>query len=148
MKSHAPKVTNELCDKNLVTKMWVTINNNTLLIEWLSEFLKLAKIVMVSVLGSVEDKCTFSMFIFMKNKLHNRLGPNLDTIVQMFAQSFIHKKVSFIRMQSQHGKIGKCILVLPLERFDFFLSRCFYFHNMDKFGEDNYLFMNFTNIWV
>jgi hypothetical protein len=81
MKSQAPKVMNELCDKNLVSKMWVTINNNTLLTKWLSEFLKLAKIVMVSILGFVEDECTFSMLTFMKNKLHNRLEPNLDTMV-------------------------------------------------------------------
>jgi hypothetical protein len=66
MKSQALKVTSEPCDKNLVTKMWVTINNNTLLTEWLSEFLKLAKIVMVSILKYVEDECTFSMFAFMK----------------------------------------------------------------------------------
>lgn len=120
MKSPAPKVTNEPCDKNLVSKMWVTINNNILLTKWLSEFLKLAKIVMVPVLGCTEDKCTFSMLVFMKNKLYNRLGPNLDTIVRMFAQSFIHRKISFIRMQSQHGKIGKCKSVLPLQSFGFF----------------------------
>jgi hypothetical protein len=43
MKSHALKAMGEPFDKNLVTKMWVIINNNTLLTKWLSEFLKLAK---------------------------------------------------------------------------------------------------------
>jgi hypothetical protein len=38
--------------------------------------------------------------------------------------------------------------MLPLESFGFFLYLCFYFHNLDKFGEDNYLFMSFINIWV
>jgi hypothetical protein len=28
------------------------------------------------------------MFAFMKDKLRNRLGPHLDTIVPMFAQEF------------------------------------------------------------
>ncbi len=77
MKSHALKAMGEPFDKNLVTKMWVTINNNTLLTKQLSEFLKLAKIV----LKYVEDKCNFSLLAFMKDKLHNRLEPNLDTIV-------------------------------------------------------------------
>jgi hypothetical protein len=77
MKSHAPKAMGEPFDKNHVTKMWVIINNNTLLTKRLSEFLKLAKIV----LRYVEDECTFSMLAFMKDKLHNRLEPNLDTIV-------------------------------------------------------------------
>jgi hypothetical protein len=77
VKSHALKAMGEPFDKNLVTKMWVTINNNTLLTKQLSEFLKLAKIV----LKYVEDKCNFSLLAFMKDKLHNRLEPNLDTIV-------------------------------------------------------------------
>ncbi len=57
-------------------------------------------------------------------------------------------KTSFIKMQSQHGRIKKCGLVLPFERFSFFLSRCLYFHDLDKFGENTYLFMSFTDIWA
>jgi hypothetical protein len=57
-------------------------------------------------------------------------------------------KASFIKMQSQHGRIEKCALVLPFERFNFFLSRCLYFHDLEKFGEDTYLFMSFTDIWA
>jgi hypothetical protein len=68
--------------------MWVIININTLLTKWLNEFLKLAKIVVVSIFGSMENEHIFSMFVFMKNKLHNRLGPNLNIIFWMFAQEF------------------------------------------------------------
>jgi hypothetical protein len=94
MKSQAPKVMNELCDKNLVSKMWVTINNNTLLTKWLSEFLKLAKIVMVSILGSVEDECTFSMLTFMKNRLHNRLDNGSNVCTKFYTQeSFLYQDV-------------------------------------------------------
>ncbi len=50
--------------------------------------MKLAEIAMVSVLKSIEDERTSSTFAFMKDKLHNRLGPHLDTIVPMFAQEF------------------------------------------------------------
>jgi hypothetical protein len=69
MKSHAPKAMGDPFDKNLVTKMWVTINNNTLLTKWLSEFLKLVEIVVMLVLTFVEDECIFLMLAFMKNKL-------------------------------------------------------------------------------
>ncbi len=39
-------------------------------------------------LGYVKDEWTFSMLAFIKDKLHARLGPQLDTIVCMFAQEF------------------------------------------------------------
>jgi hypothetical protein len=47
MKMQAPKDMDESFDTNLMTKLWVTINNNALLTQWLSEYLKLAKIAMV-----------------------------------------------------------------------------------------------------
>jgi len=48
--------------------------------------MKLAKIMFLWMLGFVEDEWTFSMFAFMKDKMWNRLGLHLDTIVCMFAQ--------------------------------------------------------------
>ncbi len=56
--------------------------------QWLSEHLKLAKIVVVSMFGSIKDEWTFSTLAFIKDKLHNMLGLHLDTIVYMFAQEF------------------------------------------------------------
>ncbi len=43
---------------------------------------------MVLVLESIEDEQTFSILTFMKDKLRNKLGLHLDTIVRMFAQEF------------------------------------------------------------
>jgi hypothetical protein len=57
-----------------------------LLIEQLSEFLKLAKIVVLSIFGFVENECSFSTLAFMKDMLRHRLGLTLNMIVQMFAQ--------------------------------------------------------------
>jgi hypothetical protein len=54
----------------------------------LSGDLKLGEIVVVLVLGYVKDEWTFSMLAFTKDKLRNRLGPHLDTIICMFAQKF------------------------------------------------------------
>ncbi len=50
--------------------------------------------------------------------------------------------------QSQHGRIAKYESMLPLERFSIFQYMCFYFYNLDMFGENTYLFMSFTDIWV
>jgi hypothetical protein len=85
MKMKAPKAMAEPVDTNLVTKLWVTINTNALIIQWLNEYLKLVDITVVLVLGYVKDELTFSTLAFMKDKLHNKLGLHLDTIVHMFA---------------------------------------------------------------
>jgi hypothetical protein len=58
------------------------------MVQRLSEFMKVAKIAIIVVFGSVEDERTFSMLGFMKSKLHNRLGRHLDTTVKMFSQPF------------------------------------------------------------
>jgi len=42
----------------------------------------------VLVLEFIEDEQTFSILAFMKDKLRNKLGLHLDTIVHMFAQEF------------------------------------------------------------
>jgi hypothetical protein len=83
-KMKAPKPMAKPFDTNLVTKLWVTINTNALFIQRLNGYLKLVDITMVSMLEYVEDERTFSTPTFMKNKLHNKLGPYLDTIVCMF----------------------------------------------------------------
>jgi len=55
--------------------------------------------------GFVEDEHIFSMLAFMKDKLHNRLEPNLDTIVWMFAQEF-YTHESFPYQNANHKMEG------------------------------------------
>jgi hypothetical protein len=86
MKMQAPKVMAEPFDTNLMTKLWV--NDNALFIQRLSEYLKLAEIAVVLVLGFIKDERTFSMLTFMKDKLCNMLGLHWDTTIRMFAQEF------------------------------------------------------------
>jgi hypothetical protein len=40
-------------DINPMTKLWVTISNSALFTQWLSEYLKVAEIAMVSVFRSI-----------------------------------------------------------------------------------------------
>ncbi len=86
MKMHVPKAMVEPFDINPMTKLWVTINNNGLLTQQPSEYLKLVENVVVLVFKCVEDEQTFFTLAFMKDKLCNQLGPHLNTIVYMFAQ--------------------------------------------------------------
>jgi hypothetical protein len=58
--------------------MWLKIQSLPLLVLKLNEYLKVAKIVMVQVLGLIEDEKTFSNLAFMKNKLYNQLTPQFD----------------------------------------------------------------------
>jgi hypothetical protein len=71
-------------DVNPITKLWVKITNNSLLCNHLSEYTKLAKIIVVYVHGSMEDDCIFSTLAFKKDKWCNQLGPHLNMIVRMF----------------------------------------------------------------
>jgi hypothetical protein len=48
--------------------------------------LKLVEIVIVMVLGSVEDKRTFSIVNFMKSKFYNHLTTHLDLAIKMHLQ--------------------------------------------------------------
>ncbi len=45
-------------------------------------------IIIVMVLGNVEDERTFSTLTFMKSKLKNQLTTHLDLVVRMYAQDF------------------------------------------------------------
>ena len=59
-----------------------------LLLNKISEYIKLAQIAVTAVLGSCEDERTFSTLSFVKNKVTNRLQGNLDTCIWMFSQSW------------------------------------------------------------
>ena len=73
---------------NPLTRLWRRIEANSLLRHKLSEYLKIAELAVVTVLGSVEDERTFSTLSFMKNKLRNRLSTHLPLVVGMHAQDF------------------------------------------------------------
>jgi hypothetical protein len=59
------------------------------------EFFWLVELVIIMVLGSVEDEKTFFTLIFMKSKLRNWLTTHLKLVVKMYAQSFyLHSIIS------------------------------------------------------
>ncbi len=75
-------------DMNALIKMWRLVTMSCILVIIFPVYVKLAKLVMVQVVGSVEDERCFSIMAFMKSKLHNRLTTHLPLVVRMFAQWF------------------------------------------------------------
>jgi len=82
-------------DLNLMSKLWKKISNNVLSCAQLFEFMKLAGLDVVQIMGFVENERTFSTLTFMKIRLQNHLLKQdyeivclkiwiLDLVVQMF----------------------------------------------------------------
>jgi hypothetical protein len=88
MRAQASKVMKKPIDINPVMRLWRSIDANSYLRHALSEWLILAEIAMVIVLGSVQDQSTFSIVSFMKNRLRNRLSTNLGLVVGFKSQRF------------------------------------------------------------
>jgi len=75
-------------DLNLLSRLWKKLFSNALLCAHFNEFMKVAKLVVVQIMGSVEDEKTFSTFTFMKIRLRNKLCEHLGLVVCMYMQPF------------------------------------------------------------
>jgi hypothetical protein len=69
MMSNAQWAMDQPMDVNSVSKLWNKLFPNALLCAQLSKFMKMAKLVGVQIMGSVEDERTFSTLTLMKIKL-------------------------------------------------------------------------------
>jgi hypothetical protein len=85
MKSNSKGAMEEPWDRNPLTKLWQKVSQNSLMVQRLSKFIKVAEIAVIAILGSVKDEHTFSMLGFMKSELRNHLGSHLDTTMKMFS---------------------------------------------------------------
>ena len=88
MKSNAANAMRELVDQNPLTCIWRTISTSKVLSSSFPEYLKLAKVGLVQVIGSVEDERCFSALNFIKNKNCHCLTKNLELSMRIFAQKF------------------------------------------------------------
>ena len=81
---------------NPVTKLWHCLDANSALLMSFLEYIKLAQIVLIHLLGFVEDKRAFSLVTLLKNKVQNRLdGEHLGLVVGMYNQS-VYSLTSFL----------------------------------------------------
>jgi hypothetical protein len=70
---------------NPTTCMWKQVANSYILRLKMFKFFRLIELVIIMVLGNVEDERTFSTLIFMKSKLINQLTTHLDLVVKIYA---------------------------------------------------------------
>jgi hypothetical protein len=81
MKANATFAIEPLILLNPFIHLWKTFSTSKVLQSFLSKYFKLAKIVAVQVLKSVENKHTFSILSFMKLKKLNEYLPMVLTCI-------------------------------------------------------------------
>jgi hypothetical protein len=64
-------------DLNLIYRLWKKLSSNVFLCARLYEFMKEEKLVVVHVMGFMEDDSTFSTLTFMKTRLRKVVYVNI-----------------------------------------------------------------------
>ena len=73
-------------DCNLLTRLWKGLDATICLAHHFSEYMKLAEMAIVHVIGSIEDEHIFSSVSFIKSKVRNSLDKHLQCVVGMYSQ--------------------------------------------------------------
>jgi hypothetical protein len=71
MKNNVKLAMQKPFDINLLTKLWKTFSSSQIFEQKILEYIKLVKLVVVQMIGSVEDEWCFSTFTYMKTKLNH-----------------------------------------------------------------------------
>jgi hypothetical protein len=77
MMSNVQWAMNQSMDLNLVFRLWKKLSSNVLLCVRLSKLMKVAKLVVVQIMDSMEDESIFSTLTFMKTRLHKVVYVNI-----------------------------------------------------------------------
>lgn len=85
MKSNSRNAMLPPFDVNPLTKIWRVLDSNNNLMQSFGEFLKLAEMALVYLIGSVEDEWLFSSVGFLKSKLRNNLDEHIQVVVGMYS---------------------------------------------------------------
>jgi hypothetical protein len=88
MKENTSKMLRKPVTINPLTRLWQYLDANSHLRHSLSEYIIIAEIAIVMVMGSVQGERTFNMVSFMKSKLRNRLSKYLSMAVGFKSQKF------------------------------------------------------------
>jgi hypothetical protein len=75
-------------DFNPLIRLWKELITSQVVINCILKYIKLAEIVIVQVIGSMEDEHTFNTINLMRLKLRNRFTSHLDLVICMFSQHF------------------------------------------------------------
>lgn len=85
----------EFLDLNPLTKLWRLLDANYALVRHFGEYVKLAEIAIVYILGFVEDERCFLALSFVKDKLRNKLTDHLSFVVSMHRQQ-VYSLITFM----------------------------------------------------
>jgi hypothetical protein len=77
----------------LVTKVWQKIVAFAILNHWLLEYIKLAKINTIPMLGYIKNEQTFNIVSFMKNELRNKFNTHLSLCTRFNNQCFFTMQI-------------------------------------------------------
>ncbi len=88
MKNNAKLTMQKPFDLNSFTKLWRFLSSSWIFEHQILEYIKLIELVVVQVIGLVENEQCFPNLIFMKTKLRNQLTVNLELVIHMFSQKY------------------------------------------------------------
>jgi hypothetical protein len=125
-------------------------DNNGLLIQWLSEYIKLDEEVIILVLGSIEDKHIFPFLHSWRTNYTIGWGSIWTQLLAFLHEFFIHWEnlLGGYYNSKKSRCVDWCYHLRPHVYWIFVTCFCFCFHELDKRGDYVYFFMSFTNIWV
>ncbi len=64
-------------DLNPLSRLWKKLSNNALLSTYANEFMKVIKLVVIQIMGFVEDERTHLTLTLMKKRFQNRMCGHL-----------------------------------------------------------------------
>jgi hypothetical protein len=88
---------------NPLTRIWRLLDGNLTLNKCFPEFIKLAEIAMIHVLGSVEDERTFSSLNFLKDRLWNRLDMHSRSLLACMVNKYTKWKIFHMMLVLSNG---------------------------------------------
>jgi hypothetical protein len=95
---------------NPTARLWQKVSMPTIFNHKLFEYMKLAKIAIIQVLSSIEDKCTFQKNCFTNNKLWNRLKIHLDPCNKFYNQRDLNFKFFLMKRSLPNSKASSIIV--------------------------------------
>ncbi len=110
MKNNAKLAMQKPFDLNPLTKFWRSLSSSRIFEHKILEYIKLVELLVVQVIGLVEDEQCFSKLTIMKTKLRNQLTVHLELVIQMFSQKFFTIKTSLLEQQFKVGKTTKFVM--------------------------------------
>jgi hypothetical protein len=113
---------------NPLMQIWMIVDASQVLTHFFLKYIKSTKMVVVHVLGNVEDECCLSSLTFLKSKFEATLNPHLPLVIGMYNYKlFTLKTFPYIAtFDAWNIGIDECYGIIAYIRFCVFISISFY----------------------